>query len=449
MGAPVSMNTKTRLYLLLVILAAVAVLPFQDWAALGQMPLADLKGLVAFLVLGVSSEMLSVSASVGSHKWSTSIAFLPFFACLLLFPPAAAIGVVVLTSLPTQLIVHKRPLFRSLFNVSQWAICTIIASAVYKALGGVPSNPVIVSGLGVGGFLRLAALSLTFLICNQLFVGIAIGFATGTRLRTAIRKVIAPSGANLFYDALVSPIAFVVAILYSTLHILGLFILSLPLLIIRHSYKSVTSLQQANEDLLSVLVKTIETRDPYTSGHSIRVSILARAIAEDMKLTAQKVDKVEMAALVHDIGKVDAIYASLIRKEGSLTDAERGVIVTHAAKGAEFLETLSSFDKNVIGGVRHHHERFDGTGYPEGLSGDEIPQAARIIQLCDSIDAMLSDRPYRKALSIDQVRSELLRCSGSQFDPRIVEIILKRNTLERAAALVRPESVARRVAVSA
>jgi putative nucleotidyltransferase with HDIG domain len=232
----------------------------------------------------------------------------------------------------------------------------------------------------------------------------------------------------------------VLALLYSYFAVGGLLMIVLPLLIIRHSYATNLKLLQANKDLLTVLVKTIETRDPYTSGHSIRVSILAKAIAEDMDMSAAKVDNIEMTALVHDIGKVDAIYASIIRKEGGLTEAERHIIVTHAAKGAEFLKTLASFSDDLIDGVRHHHERYDGTGYPDGLSGEAIPLAARIIQLCDSIDAMLSDRPYRKALSVEHVRAELLRCAGSQFDPRIVEIILRRNTLERAAALVRPEN---------
>jgi HD-GYP domain-containing protein (c-di-GMP phosphodiesterase class II) len=146
-----------------------------------------------------------------------------------------------------------------------------------------------------------------------------------------------------------------------------------------------------------------------------------------------------MAALVHDIGKIDAAYTSIIRKPDSLSEAERSLIVTHAAKGAEFLETLASFSEDVIAGVRHHHERYDGTGYPSNLAGEMIPLASRIIMLSDSIDAMLSDRPYRKALLVSDVRLELLRCAGTQFDPGIVDSILNMNTLERAASLVRPE----------
>src|SRR4029079_14307409 len=139
--------------------------------------------------------------------------------------------------------------------------------------------------------------------------------------------------------------------------------------------------QQANQDLLKVLVKTIETRDAYTSGHSLRVSHLARIIAEDMGLPRRRVEEVETAGLLHDIGKIDTIYSEIIRKPHELTDDERRVIRTHAVKGAELLESLTSLNAAMIAGVRHHHERFDGTGYPNGLKGEAIPLYARIIMI--------------------------------------------------------------------
>jgi putative nucleotidyltransferase with HDIG domain len=412
----------------------------QDWNALLAMDQRRLAGVIELVLLGALFEILAVRASVGAHQSASSISFLPFFATVLLFPPPAAVFAVAATSFPTQILVHKKPLLRAAFNSAQAVIAIAVAVEVYAALGGVSAVPLSDDILTVRGVLSFTGLAVTFFAINQVLVSIGIAFLTGNRVTTIVSRVAAPSGANLAYDVLVSPIAIVVALLYSSYDVGGLIMVCLPLMIIRYSYMNILRLQQANKDLLTVLVKTIETRDPYTSGHSIRVSLLARAIAEDMDLPASRIDQVEMAAIVHDIGKVDAIYASIIRKEGSLTDAERRVIVTHAAKGAEFLETLTSFSKDVIEGVRHHHERYDGTGYPNGLVGSQIPLPARIIMLCDSIDAMLSDRPYRKALSPEQVRHELVRCAGTQFDPRIVEIILRRNTLHRAAALVRPET---------
>jgi putative nucleotidyltransferase with HDIG domain len=437
------MNNRTRNYLTIVILLGCGLLALQDWSPLLTLPEDHVIGVIALIALAVLSETLSVMYSIGNQQASSSIAFLPFFACVLLFPLPIALIVGVATSMSTQLVVHKRPLIRAAFNAAQAALSLWIAAGVFDLLGGQASLNA-QDLLTAKGFVAFGALAGTFFFANQAFVSVALALTSGERLSIVFTRVMGPSGANLLYDVLVSPIAVVVALLYSYLNVAGLAVVILPLLIIRHSYVSNMKLQQANKDLLKVLVKTIETRDPYTSGHSIRVSILARAIAEDMDLSSGWIDKIETAAIVHDIGKVDAVYASLIQKEGPLTDAERIVIVTHAAKGAEFLKTLTSFDPDVIMGVRHHHERYDGSGYPDGISGERIPLPARIIQLCDSIDAMLSDRPYRKALTVEHVRGELLRCGGSQFDPKIVDIILKRNTLERAASLVRPEAINQR-----
>ncbi len=137
--------------------------------------------------------------------------------------------------------------------------------------------------------------------------------------------------------------------------------------------------------------------------------------------------------MLHDIGKIDPKFSDIIQKPYSLTLEERDLIRTHAATGAELLQSLSTVGSEVILAVRHHHERYDGEGYPDGTAAEQIPIIARIIMLCDSIDAMLSDRPYRNALTVEEVEAEVRRCSGTQFDPYIAERILARGTLRRAA----------------
>jgi len=229
------------------------------------------------------------------------------------------------------------------------------------------------------------------------------------------------------------------AVVYDKMYIGGLLLMLLPLLLVRYSYLSKVQLQQANRDLLKVLIKVIETRDPYTSGHSMRVSSLARLIAEDMGLSRRQIEQVETAGLLHDIGKIDSVYASIIQKPSDLTEEELRVIKTHAVKGAEFLKSMTSLSDAVIEGVRHHHERYDGQGYPDRLRGDAIPLYSRIIMICDAIDAMLSDRPYRSALPVEAVERELLRCAGTQFDPEITRIIVRQGTLARARELVQTQ----------
>jgi putative nucleotidyltransferase with HDIG domain len=231
----------------------------------------------------------------------------------------------------------RRPPLRVAFNTGQIVIALLLASVVFTSLGGRPGA---VESLGM---LNFAALAGTLFFANQLLVTIAVSLMQKEELGRTFARIVGTSGANVFYDILLSPIALLVVWLYVRLQVGGLLIVILPLCLYGTPTLAYQRLLHTNRDLLRVLVKAIETRDPYTSGHSVRVSQLAKAIAEDMRLRPARVDEIETAALVHDIGKVDSIYAEIILKGSSLTEAERRVIVTHAAKGAEFLRTLASF----------------------------------------------------------------------------------------------------------
>jgi putative nucleotidyltransferase with HDIG domain len=424
---------KFRLYLLAITLVGVAVALQQPWH---QLVIADPKVLIGALslcALSVLTERFSIHFPIGGKSASTSIAFIPLLTSVLALEPPFAVAIAITTAFIGQFVFLKRELLRGMFNVAQWVLTVVLASLVYESLGGNLGE------LGDISLMNIVALTITFFFANQLLVSIGVALNRGERVTQVFVRVTSVAGANIFYDLLISPLTVIVAMLYQQYWVGGLLMVVLPLLLIRHSYWVIHKLQRANKDILEILIKTIETRDPYTSGHSLRVAHLAKAIAEDMDLPTSKVDRIHMAALVHDIGKIEPIYEELLQKKGPLTPDEWRVIETHAAKGAEFLTTLSSFSAEIIAAVRHHHEKYDGTGYPDRISGDAIPLASRIIMLCDSIDAMLSDRPYRRALSIDQVRAELIRCSGSQFDPKVVQAILTRNTLERAATLVGKE----------
>ncbi len=131
-------------------------------------------------------------------------------------------------------------------------------------------------------------------------------------------------------------------------------------------------------------------------------------------------DSIATAALLHDVGKIHEEYAPLLRKEGKLTPDEKRLMDSHALRSAELVGTISNLRGAVERYVRHHHENYDGTGYPDGLAGEEIPIGARIIAIADTADAMTTDRPYRKALTYDRVLSVLARFSWKQFDPRLV-----------------------------
>jgi putative nucleotidyltransferase with HDIG domain len=260
---------------------------------------------------------------------------------------------------------------------------------------------------------------LVFLAVNHAAVSFAITLSQGVPFRRVWQQALANTGASL-NDILISPVALAVAFLYVQFGIPGLLIILLPMLFIRYSYLTTSKLRESNADLLTALVKAIEIRDPYTSGHSLRVSQLAQSIAEELGLNRMAVDLIANAALLHDIGKIEAVYTEILRKPGKLTPEERAVMESHVTRGVQLLRDLSSVPEEVVRIVRHHHEREDGKGYPDGLLGDEIPIGSKIIVLCDAVDAMLSDRPYRDALQLSDVLEQLEMHAGRQFDHRVV-----------------------------
>lgn len=181
-------------------------------------------------------------------------------------------------------------------------------------------------------------------------------------------------------------------------------------------------LQDLLMGVLHALTATIDAKDPYTCGHSNRVAIISKRLAESMGLSAQRVQQIYLAGLMHDIGKI-GVPESVLCKPGRLTTEEYEAIKKHPGLGAKILGGIRQLD-DVIAGILCHHERLDGHGYPQGISGNEVPLDARIIGLADCFDAMSSDRTYRKALPLEAVIGEVQKCSGTQFDPQVVEHLL-------------------------
>jgi putative nucleotidyltransferase with HDIG domain len=282
--------------------------------------------------------------------------------------------------------------------------------------------------------LAFAAFGLVCLLLNNLLVILAITLSTVSEKRLAFNELVTRHIASFVHDLLISPLGILFAFLYFELGVLGLAVSLLPLLFVRHSYLSKHLLEASNRDLLKALVKAIETRDPYTSGHSMRVQALAGRIGRVIGLNPREMDELATAALLHDIGKIEVVYEEILMKPGSLSVHEREIIQSHVTRGVEILSSLASVKDRVVEAVRHHHEAFDGSGYPDGLQGEAIPLFGRIIQVCDAIDAMLSDRPYRRRLTIDAVEEQLRRFTDVQFDGRLVKVVLE-NGLVRTHAM--------------
>jgi HD-GYP domain-containing protein (c-di-GMP phosphodiesterase class II) len=174
---------------------------------------------------------------------------------------------------------------------------------------------------------------------------------------------------------------------------------------------------------LKALALALEAKDEYTSDHSRRVAELSVAIGRKLNMTEGDIEKVSVAGLVHDIGKI-GIKESILNKPGKLTDDEYKQVQIHPRVAANIL-ILVVEDNQIMDAIVHHHERFDGTGYPDGLAGERIPRGARILAVADAYDAMTSARPYRNAMSVETACEELRRGIGTQFDPVIAQALLK------------------------
>jgi HD-GYP domain-containing protein (c-di-GMP phosphodiesterase class II) len=235
---------------------------------------------------------------------------------------------------------------------------------------------------------------------------------------------------------------------------LSIVLLIVPLLLGPHlAFKGIRQAHHETRVVMEGLADALERRDPYTYRHSIQVTEHVRTILGAMpQIPRPTAEAIIAAAHVHDLGKVGSQDGSL-KKPGALSSQERQELEQHPAIGADIVSPLEAYRQSVDM-IRHHHERWDGTGYPDGLQGERIPLGARIIAVADAFDAMTSDRVYRAALSVDEAIAELRKGRGTQFDPQIVDLFETAiaNRSASASSPVEPESVhvpaapARRVA---
>ncbi len=182
-------------------------------------------------------------------------------------------------------------------------------------------------------------------------------------------------------------------------------------------------LHRLTVQVMITLAGTIDAKDKYTNGHSVRVAQYSRMIAERCGMSEQEQEDIYYIGLLHDIGKI-GVPDEIINKTSRLNDEEYAIIKTHPLIGTEILEKMSELPDIAVG-AKYHHEHYDGKGYPEGLKGEEIPLIARIIGVADAYDAMTSNRSYREVLPQSVVREEIEKCAGTQFDPRFARVMLE------------------------
>lgn len=342
------------------------------------------------------------------------ISFIPYLTALVLYPSWATVALVGIGAAFGELR-RPKPAVKRAFNISQFILAASVACLLYLWLGG-KSLQLNVKFAAVPHSVAV----LSFLFVNTFSVAAAIGLAEG---KSILKTWYAGNSQSLVYDLVAIPIVYLFARSYVDWGLWGFASMTVLAVGFRVLYQVRHQLATTNRELLELFVHTVEYGDPYTSGHSQRVSRYSRIIAKAIGLSGTEVERISIAALLHDVGKIHEIFRPILTKPGRLTIEERAIMELHPIKSAELVAKLSEFH-DIVPAVRHHHENWDGTGYPDKIAGEAIPLGSRIIMFADTIDAMTSDRAYRKAMTEVEVRSELIKFRGKQFDPTICDALL-------------------------
>jgi putative nucleotidyltransferase with HDIG domain len=342
-------------------------------------------------------------------------------------PPLLIAAMCVIQHIPDW-IMRRYHWYIQTFNICDYIVCAIAAaSAAVAAQSTLPHGQTATAASGLVG-------ALVFLLANRLLLGEMLQLARGVTLRA--------SGLFGFEDLAVESVLAVMGVLTAVSLISELWLVPLsltPLIIIyylqvqaREISQAADTIQEQNKSLAEVnvllrersmaamegLAATVDARDAYTAGHSRRVQQLSLLLGRGLELDTAELETLGNAALFHDIGKI-AIPDAVLLKPGRLDAFEWATMKTHSEEGARIIARLG-FLNSAVPAIRHHHERLDGTGYPAGLVGQQIPLAARIIHLADAIDSMLTERVYSSPRTPDEVLAEVRRNSGDQFCDRCV-----------------------------
>jgi putative nucleotidyltransferase with HDIG domain len=381
------------------------------------------------LVLATLAALAEIVGFSRDRTTAGSVGLVPITASLLIAPSWTTVLLAV-TGQSIVFAIQRRQGFKIAYNAVQIALSISLGTLMLLAISDPASRQLVREPFGASG-LRLApatlALVVVTVVVNATLMSAAISLSSETKFWNVLKRALKSSGP---LTLLLAIFAFYLAWLSANLGVFGTAGMVLPLLAVRQLYRTTSELTRVTEELLDLMVAAIEARDPYTSGHSKRVANTSTILARALGLSSAQVERVTVAALLHDVGKIDEAFAPILAKEGRLTPEEWAIMKRHPVRSAELVGMLSSL-RDVVAPVRHHHENWDWTGYPDGLKGQAIPLTSRIIMFADTLDAITTDRPYRRALSMDDARSEFLKFKGKQFDPDMCEIVLRPDVWEQ------------------
>jgi len=402
------LNDKLKIYILFIVFLAITLFIYliptiPDYSKI-WLPI------LFFIVISVMAEFIPVSLPAGGE---ITIAFPIDFVVILVYGPALAM-IVAVFSIIWEFFKKKESWYKTLFNASQYSLATGLAGIVYMYAGG---------SIGGPNFFRYiipaTLCALAYCVINSFLVTIVISLDSEMSITKVYRINIKEVLPSYLAEA---PLGFIMAVIYIEVGILGILLFFFPLLLARRSFELYTRMRKMYLDTIRTLAAAIDAKDPYTHGHSDRVSKMVVQLAKKLDFFDTEIEYIEYAAILHDIGKI-GIEDRILGKKDKLTEKEYERIKEHPVIGANIIESIE-FLKKCSKTVLHHHEHYNGKGYPDGLKGEEIPKFSRLLAIVDSYDAMNSDRPYRKRLSQKDILEELKKESGKQFDPEMVEAFI-------------------------
>ncbi|MGC4105762.1 MAG: HD domain-containing phosphohydrolase [Thermomicrobiales bacterium] len=381
----------------------------------------------ALALLIVLVEHFDVKISIGSKLFSLSIGATIAMAAAFHFQPSGAALIVLFAHLIDSGLA-RRQFIKSITNIGIYTVATWIASTIFWHAVPAYSSPLD----SVPNILAGIAASLAFVVFSTSMLALIVGPVIGMpffelwkqNLRaTAIETIGLPAIGGM------------VAVLAQK-NAAAVLLVGFPLMAPQLAYRALNDARQSIRSTLEILVDTLEERDRATADHSRQVSAYAGRILEEMpEVPAQLTETIQWASRVHDLGKV-GVRDAVLFKAGRLDPEEWEEMRSHAVVGADIIARLSQSDRIAMI-IRHHHERWDGMGYPDGLSGESIPLGSRIIAVADTFEAMTANRPYRRALPAEIAYKEILANSGTQFDPAVVSAF---------ARAFKPETVEEQIA---
>ena len=410
---------RATVFLLLLGLAALAALGF----AAAHVSFTGIDEIVLFAIFVVLALLAELYATwVPTYKWDISSSIAVCLAALFILGPELAVVLVFLSSLLSELFLRwsSEPAERRAsaipiaFNVSQLVV-SVSAAGLLLHLFNRTSLPLVVPfdyALAIGCFVIYMVLNIAFVT----------GIVSLTERKPFFHAAFETT-RQFFVQYLVLCVSALLLAVLRTISVWHVFLALFPLTLVHISFRGYVRLQTEARKTFEQISRLLDERDHYTAVHSQQVAELAVEIGMEMGLSQREIENIEIAARVHDIGKV-AVPDRILLKPGPLSDEEWAIMKRHPVISAELIEGLEIYGP-VVDAVRHEHERWDGSGYPDGLKGEEIPLLARIIAAADIYNALTTDRPYRKAFSAERTVAILEGMRGTDLDPQVADALLR------------------------